>query len=154
MKNYIMVNGHKFETDDSLSPTTNFTQIEGQIYYYISGGGDIFSDVDSNTDASRTLYKVANYCTNKSLIEQRALHEILNRLLWRFNEMHGGDVQWDGDKEHFYIFYNEITNKYIVGCYAHVKAQGVIYFPSLKLAQEAIETVVKPFVAKHPDFVW
>ena len=39
MKNYIMFNGHKFETDDSLSPTTtNFTQIEGQIYYYISGG--------------------------------------------------------------------------------------------------------------------
>lgn len=154
MKNYIMFNGHKFETDDSLSPTTNFTQTEGQIYYYISGGGDIFSDVDSNTDASRTLYKVANYCTNKSLLEQRVLHETLNRLLWRFNEMHGGDVQWDGDKEHFYIVYNKINNEYFVNYLIYEKTQGVIYFPSLKLAQEAIETVVKPFVAKHPDFVW
>lgn len=155
MKNYIMFNGHKFETDDSLSPTiTNFTQTEGQIYYYISGGGDIFSDVDSNTDASRTLYKVANYCTNKSLLEQRALHETLNRLLWRFSEMYGGDVGWNGENDHFYIVYNKINNEYLVSDCAYIKTQGAIYFPSVKRAEEAIETVVKPFVAKHPEFVW
>lgn len=68
--------------------------------------------------------------------------------------MHGGDVQWDGDKEHFYIVYNKINNEYFVNYLIYEKTQGVIYFPSLKLAQEAIETVVKPFVAKHPDFVW
>lgn len=160
--NYIMLDGQKFKLDDSfiellrvICKNTFMRQEEEQIYYYISAAGDVFSGKESDSEPDRKLYAVGNYCTNKSLMEQRALHETLNRLLWRFNEMYGGgDVQWDGDNNHFYIFYNEITNNYLVGCYAHVKTQGVIYFSSEKLAQEAIETIVKPFVAKHPEFVW
>lgn len=158
--NYIVLNNKKYELDETLSAIikdaikSSFTQVEGQTYYYMSGGGNIFSDIDYNTDASRALYKVANYCTNKFLLEQRALHETLNRLLWRFNEIYGGDVEWNGKNDHFYIVYNEINNEYLVSDCAYMKTQGVIYFPSMKRAQEAIETVVKPFVAAHPDFVW
>lgn len=103
--NYIVLNNKKYELDETLSAIIKdaikspFTQVEGQTYYYMSaGGGNIFSDIDYNTDASRALYKVANYCTNKFLLEQRALHETLNRLLWRFNEIYGGDVEWNGKK--------------------------------------------------------
>lgn len=158
--NYIVLNNKKYELDETLSAIIKdaikspFTQVEGQTYYYMSGGGNIFSDIDYNTDASRLLHKVANYCTNKSLLEQRALHETLNRLLWRFSEMYGGDIGWNGENDHFYIVYNKINNEYLVSDCAYMKTQGVIYFPSMKRAQEAIETVVKPFVAEHPDFVW
>lgn len=158
--NYIVLNNKKYELDETLSAIIKdvikspFTQVEGQTYYYMSGGGNIFSDIDYNTDASRILYKVANYCTNKFLLEQRALHETLNRLLWRFSEMYGGDVEWNEEKDHFYIVYNKINNEYLVSDCAYMKTQGVIYFPSIRCAQEAIETVVKPFVAEHPNFVW
>lgn len=62
-------------------------------------------------------------------------------------------MEWKKN-DHFYIVYNEINNEYLVSDCAYMKTQGVIYFPSMKRAQEAIETVVKPFVAAHPDFVW
>lgn len=163
--NYIMLDGQKFKLDDSfvklLRGITNdenkinvFTQHEKQVYYYISVAGDVFSGRESDSEPDRKLYSVGNYCTNKSLMEQRALHETLNRLLWRFNEMHGGDVQWDGDNLHAYIVYNRINGEYSISNYSYIKTQGAIYFPSVKRAEEAIETVVKPFVAKHPEFVW
>lgn len=170
MENYIILDGKKFEMEDSLvellrgvvkkevekeKEKSPFTRVsKGENFWYISIVGTPYLGTDFGNKVDDSCYNTANYCTDKELMEQRALHETLNRLLWRFNEMHGGDVQWDGDNQHFYIFYNEITNNCLVSSYAHVKAQGVIYFPSEKLAQEAIETVVKPFVAKHPDFVW
>ena len=163
--NYIMLDGQKFKLDDSfvklLRGITNdenkinvFTQHEKQIYYYISAAGDVFSGRESDSEPDRKLYSVGNYCTNKSLMKQRALHETLNRLLWRFSEMYGGDVGWNEENDHFYIVYNKINNEYLVSDCAYMKTQGVIYFPSIECAQEAIEIVVKPFVAAHPDFVW
>lgn len=165
MENYIMLDDQKFKLDDSLvellrgvvkekEEVSPFAREEGKAYYYISEFGSTTFSAENKMRIDDTRYNVGNYCTDEKLMEQRALHETLNRLLWRFNEMHGGDVQWDGDNQHFYIFYNEVTNNYLVSCYAHVKTQGVIYFPSVELAQEAIETIVKPFIAKHPDFVW
>ena len=168
MDNYIMLDGRKFKIDEKNSMLLRavvdeknkekknpFERVktDKEIYFYMNDWGCVEEDFDDDFE-DKPRYNVANYCTDKGLMIQRALHEILNRLLWRFNEIHGGDVQWDGDNDHFYIVYNKINNEYSVSNYTYMKTQGVIYFPSLKLAQEAIETVVKPFVAEHPDFVW
>lgn len=34
------------------------------------------------------------------------------------------------------------------------KQLGTIYFSTKEKAQQAIEDVVEPFMAEHPDFVW
>lgn len=170
MENYIMLDGKKFEMEDSLvellrgvvkeevekeKEKSPFTRVsKGENFWYISIVGTPYLGTDFGNKVDDGCYNTANYCMDKKLMEQRALHETLNRLLWRFSEIHGGDVQWDGNNDHFYIVYNKINNEYLTRDCACTKAQGVIYFPSVKLAQEAIETIVKPFVAKHPDFVW
>lgn len=165
MENYIMLDGQKFKLDDSLvellrgvvkekEEVSPFAREDGQAYYYISEFGSTTFSAENKTRIDDTRYNVGNYCTDEKLMEQRALHETLNRLLWRFNEMHSGDVQWTCDYDHFCIVYNKINNEYLVKDCAYGKAQGAVYFPSAKRAQEAIETIVKPFVAKHPDFVW
>lgn len=170
MENYVMLDNRKFEINDSFAELLRgvirekiekekeknpFTRVSiGEDYWYISREGIPYIDKDSGHRTDDNCYNIANYCTDKKLMEQRALHETLNRLLWRFNEIHGGDVQRDGDNNHFYIVYNKINNEYLVKDCAYGRAQGTICFPSAKRAQEAIETIVKPFVAKHPDFVW
>ncbi len=136
-----MLDGRKFEIDEKNSlllravvdnekkvKETPFARMYDKEYYFIRSDGRVEVETESNNFCDDEHHKVANYCADRELMCQRALHETLNRLLWRFSETHGGD--------------------------AYGKIQGVIYFPSLKLAQEAIETVVKPFVDKHPDFVW
>lgn len=166
MENYIMLDGQKFEIDEKnllllravvgeqKEKEKLFTREEGQIYYYISGFGSVSFSTENEMRTDDNRYEVGNYCTDEKLMEQRALHETLNRLLWRFSEMYGGDVGWNGENDHFYIVYNKINNEYLVSDCAYMKTQGVIYFPSIRRAQEAIEIVVKPFVAAHPDFVW
>lgn len=170
MENYIILDGKKFEMEDSLvellrgvvkkevekeKEKSPFTRVsKGENFWYISIVGTPYLGTDFGNKVDDSCYNTANYCTDKELMEQRALHETLNRLLWRFSEIHGGDVQWDGDKNHSCIVYNKINNKYSVRICNYEKIQGAIYFPSVKLAQEAIETVVKPFMAKHPNFVW
>lgn len=168
MENYIMLDGQKFEINGSFAEQLRgiireekekkmscFTRVsKGESYWYISREGIPHIDKDRGWQEDDDCYNTANYCTDKELMEQRALHETLNRLLWRFNEMHGGDVQWDGDNDHAYIIYDKINGEYSFSYCACIKTQGTIYFPSAKRAQEAIETVIKPFVAEHPDFVW
>lgn len=167
MKNYIMLDGRKFEINEKNSLLLRvtvgeeikekeplFARMYDKEYYFIRSDGRVEIKTESNSFCDVERHKVANYCADRELMCQRALHETLNRLLWRFSEMHGGDVSWDGDNDHAYIIYDKINNEYSFSYCDRIKTQGTIYFPSAKCAQEAIETIVKPFVAEHPDFVW
>lgn len=81
-----------------------------------------------------------------------ALHETLNRLLWRYREVWDKDSPWDGHHQHWYITKNndEITVEFTIrDC-----VQGAIYFSLADNAVDAIEKIVKPFIEEHPDFVW
>lgn len=164
MENYIVFDGRKFGVTDSFvealrglvkeKEESPFAQIYDKPYYFITSCGDIDVNNDSNGFTDDNRHRVANYCADEKLMRQRALHETLNRLLWRFNEMHGGDVRWDGENCHFYIVYNKIDNEYRVCDYTYMKPQGVICFSSKEFANRAIDKIVKPFVAEHPDFMW
>jgi hypothetical protein len=88
-------------------------------------------------------------------MEQRALQETLNRLLWRFSMEHDGDkIDWS----------NRITLKYFISydnsesCFStdwHAIGKSCnIYFHTRAIAQQAIEEIVKPFITEHPEFRW
>mgnify|MGYP004454132579 CR=1 FL=1 len=161
MKNYIMLDGRKFEIDEKNSMLLRavvgeekeekknpFIREDGQIYYYISGFGSVAfsSECGMNTDDNR--YEVGNYSTDEKLMEQRALHETLDRLLWRFSEANGGEGEkfrwyiWR-DADDFHVDYNVIK-----------KNQGTVYFSSGEIAKRALEEIVRPFMVEHPEFVW
>ena len=131
-----------------------FGRVRNERYFLINGSGRVSTmSSDTNSLTEDELYAIGNYCRDKGLMEQRALHETLNRLLWRYSETHGGDAPWDGRQAHFYI-YREIDPKLCTCMTYRYKEQGAVYFREVETAQAAIEEVVKPFLEAHPEFVW
>lgn len=78
----------------------------------------------------------------------------LNRLLWRYSETHGGDNSWETTDNYHYVICCGAASELTVTYFVMAKAQGVVYFKDEKTAWSAIEEVVKPFLAEHPEFVW
>ena len=101
-------------------------------------------------------FNTANYCRDKAIMEQRALHETLNRLLWRYSETHGGENAWDSQniQAHFYIYLDTQNSVLYVSYNDAYHVEGVVYFEEEYIAENAITEVVKPFMAAHPEFVW
>lgn len=164
--NYIMLNGKRIDlTDEQVekifpkneeveaAKKSPFERVKrGKEYFYINGLGEVSNSFDYDWDADKLTFKCANYCTDKAMMQQRALHETLNRLLWRYSEEHGGDSEWDDKNDHWSIVCSHVN---IDPVFVNVtKENGTVYFKDKKIAQSAIEEIVKPFMAQHPDFVW
>lgn len=131
------------------------TQIHKQFYYInLIGQVEYFEDIRGNL--SDKLFNVANYCTDKKLMEQRALHETLNRLLWRFSMENDGDkINWNNiDQRKYLIYFDHESNKFSVTDYRFMKVDGCVYFYSKSIAQKAIDEIVRPFMRRNPDFIW
>lgn len=131
-----------------------FERFDNEVYYFLDECGESLQRIDVGDYVDDKVYAIANYCRDEKMMKQRALHETLNRLLWRYSETHGGDLPWGSiDNEHYFIFHglaHGIETSYCIG----MKLQGVVYFKDAATAQAAIEEVVKPFLAEHPEFKW
>ena len=164
MENYIVINGKKAELtkeqlialDIEVEKEDPFEMKNADYYYFIGGAGNIIYDYPSNIPLTKLRYNVGNYCTDKVLMEQRALHETLNRLLWRYSMQHDGDeINWfDAEQSKYYIYYNALEKKYKVANNQYCVSEGKVYFISIKVAEDAIEEIVKPFIKQHPEFEW
>lgn len=161
MKNYIMIDDVKIPLTDEQVEMINknrspFQRLNNHdSYYYITDVGEcwIINDTLDNMDDKR--YEVGNYCSDKKLMSQRALHETLSRLLWRFSIQNGeGENPWDNNNCHYYIYFSVLRRNFEIGGSKLMKNEGVIYFRTEDLAKIAIEEIVKPFLKEHPDFVW
>lgn len=126
-----------------------------QRYYSISHQGKIVEEYEHETVIDLNLYNVANYCANKELMQQRALHEILDRLLWRFSMENDGDkIDWGNNYQSKYrIVFNCQNYNFVIESNQYIKNDRN-YFYSRKTAERAIEEIIKPFMKEHPDFVW
>lgn len=161
MENYIVINGKKAElTKEQLEKLgirvekDIFNPKEGEVYCCINGYGCLEIGPYANKTLSESYKEVANCCTDESIMRQRAWHEILHRLLWRFSMQNGGDEMiWNTCKVKFYIFYDREEKEFDIGSMFVNKSMD-IYFVSKDVAQEAIDTIVKPFMKQNPDFVW
>ena len=100
MENYIMLDGRKFKIDEKNSmllravvdkekteKKTSFERMYDEEYYFIKSDGGVEVETESNSFCDDEHHKVANYCADRELMCQRALHETLNRLLWRYREV-------------------------------------------------------------------
>ncbi len=132
-----------------------FKRVEcGVPYYYITSYGISKNFIEDQDDIDDRHFSIANYCTDKFLMEQRALHETLNRLLWRYSEEHGGDSEWNGTNHHWFIYKNERDGLIEVCLNDAANTFGTPYFHSKGDAMGAIRDIVDPFMREHPEFVW
>lgn len=157
MTNYICINGNKTElTEEQLKqlgieiPKANpFTRAKkGVKYFTIMQDGTVDWHYENMDAFDRKYFNIANYCADESLMEQRALHEILNRLLWRYSMEHGGDKieRRDG------VYAIKYIEDDILVVYGNFCTIGVVTFNTKEVTENAIEEIIKPFMKAHPEF--
>lgn len=156
--NYIMLNGKKLPlTEEQVKLLTEDDKPfdrgnVGDVYYFIDDFGVVRESADFMNEYDDRLFAVANACRDEEIMKRRAMHETLNRLLWRYSEQHGGDAEWNNENGHYCIAVIDCTVQ--INFYVYRKMAGTVYFKDRDTAQAAIEDVVEPFLAEHPDFVW
>lgn len=162
MENYIVINGKKAELTKEqmkqlgLIKDSPFDRVEkGKNYYSIDSSNGIIPLGEINTLANKVHYETANYCTNRNLLQQRAWHETLDRLLWRFSCKNGGlDIDWDNlSQTKYQITYQEDSGDFKV-CEMHYTHATGTYFISKEIAKRAITEIIHPFLAEYPNFRW
>lgn len=159
MENYICINGKKAELTEEqmkalgivLPNSSPFAMERDKKFYFISSYGSV---TESDSNANRiNRYEVGNYCTDESIMKKRALHETLNRLLWRYAMEHGANkMDWDNENEcKYYLYFNMNSHIWSVG---HTNSSFYFdaYFHTKESAENAIEEIIKPFMEAHPDF--
>ena len=160
-ENYIMINGGKLElTPEQVAALTAepvkddpFERRIDREYCCICCDGKIERAIDEYDTLDNDCYAVANYCRDEEKMKQRALHETLDRLLWRYSEQHGGDPNWDRRNAHWNVCRSTKTGEWRADGWSIDKYSGP-YFRSEAAAEAAIREVVEPFCAAHPEFVW
>lgn len=163
MDNYIMLNGKKIPlTDEQIKliqadepKKSPFDRAEnGDVIYYLSYDFEVRGTAESKCSSDDLCYNCANYCTDKDIMEQHALHMKLNNLLWRYSMTHSGEGIEFGpfSAQKYYIAYDAGEKEFYTDWNDSIKCVGAIYFDSEETAEAAIEEIVKPFIAEHPDF--
>ena len=152
MTNYICINGKKAElTEEQMKalgievPKANpFKRVKDKTKYWVihaTGVVDWHYDIDDSCDNDH--FNTANYCTDKAILEQRALHETLSRLLWRYSMEHGGEgkvtIAYEPEK-------NRFTKQVVVYNYLEPS------FKTVETAEDAIKEIIEPFMKAHPEF--
>lgn len=172
MENYIMLDGEIIILDEqkaallrlgrNIGPKNVEEDKKGPFekvnsnstYFYINDYGIIEEDYDTYPE-DEYRREVANYYTDKSLMIQRALHETLNRLLWRFSMENGeGENPFDCNNAHYRIYWSYDHKSFDICCSRTIKSSDSVYFPTKELANQAIDKIIKPFMKEHPEFVW
>lgn len=162
MENYICINGKKAELTEEqmkalgieLPKASPFSRnkINYDKYYYIGSEGSVYSECDNHGNFNDSQFDAANYCTDKAIMEQRALHETLNRLLWRYSMEHDGDKINLNNNSVFRFAIKKTSSGAWNTFPTNGKLFGVPMFTTLKVAENAIEEIIKPFMEKHPEF--
>lgn len=164
-ENYIVINGKKAElTEEQLKQLEQlgiklknnpFERVEkGEVYSLVDYNGYATSCVDQRWPCDDDSFDCHNYFNDKMFANQVALHQLLYRKLLKFVYDNGyEDVEWNGQRDHWYIYYDFADNKFDTDPDDAFKHQGV-YFSSADGANRAIKEVIEPFIKEHPDFVW
>lgn len=172
--NKIIIDGKEYELSDELAEKIKaevaeqemerkmasdpFARMRSDDYHFITAEGSVCTGCETGMIADDERYEAGNYCHDKGLMEQRALHETLNRLLWRFQKEN--DRNDTGHIPNQYVILSMdgmpfITNlPTVCDWFLGPRLFGVTYFGNKGVAERAIEEVVKPFMAAHPEFVW
>lgn len=168
MENYLMLDGKKIEIGAELAEMLAqavkqepekgdpFARaLNGEQYFYIGADGTAAATREEGYTFDSHCFSVANYCTDPELMERRALHETLNRLLWRYSEQHGRGAEWGSvEANHYSLYLDALNDKWRIQGTAVCIDPGVVYFRDARTAQAAIKEIVEPFMEAHPEFVW
>lgn len=159
---YLVVDGVKIPlTEDQIAmikgagaqaKKTAFSRAkEGETYWLISDNCVVEQAYEAGFDEDEERFECANYCTDKRLIEERAIREELSRRLWRFSMENGGEeIDWEDFSQGKYRILIHFTQESIeceIIQNVMDKSLNEVHFVSVNAARRAIKEVVEPFCA-------
>ena len=167
MDNYIVINGKKAELTDKqlrqlginveVKKETPFTRHPDKPYWSINAMNVVTSQKERNDSFDNSTYEVVNHFNEYKFAEQVALHQLLYRKLLKYayeNDAFANDWTDLNSRKFFLSMDVSKNNKLYVDWNYKIKHDCSVYFNSSKVAEQAIEDVVKPFMKEHPEFVW
>lgn len=167
MENYIVINGKKAElTKEQLKQlgieveekrNSPFDRVSGsESYYFISAEDNIDITSEAYIEVDQLYFDNANYFNDTDFANQVMLHQQLYRKLLKYAyDNNAEDREWDkaSVNSHYFIYFDSAKGHFVVGDNHYCHSQS-IYFSSENVAKQAIQDVVEPFLAEHPEFVW
>lgn len=174
MENYIMLDGKKIvlteeqvaqlRNDDSASYVPSrfnpCDRTKGSYWYCMDDRKSLVSVEirDTHEHFDNELYDgVANYFNDEDFARHVALNMLLYRKLlqYAYNNDLVDDKPWDGATPHAFIA-QYIAGQFAISYIWTTKSPCTVYFKSEVAAKMALENVVQPFIAEHPNFrvVW
>ena len=159
---YLVVDGVKIPlTEDQIAmikgtgaqaKKTAFSRAkEGETYWLICDNCMVEEAYEAGFGEDEERFECANYCTDRHLIEERAIREELSRRLWRFSMENGGEeINWEDLSQIKYRIYIDFMDKLIkwkVIQNTYCKSLNEVYFVDEDIAQRAIKEIIEPFCA-------
>ena len=166
MTNYICINGKKAELTEEQMKALGIELPKAKnpferankrgTYYVINKYGHLEELHEGGDGLDNMALNIANYCTDRAIMEQRALHETLNRLLWRYSMEHDGDkIDWScRNTKKYFIYYNHANGNYGIDSKYDYNFVTDVYFYRYEIAENAIKEIIEPFMKAHPEFKW
>lgn len=163
MKNNITVNMENLSTEErkqliSLVEKSNQPKPKnrwrancGEHYYTIFSDGYIDRPCENNQSVDNLRYKLGNYFETpeevKCELEKRLVYQQLKDYAIKHND---GEVNWtDENQIKYYISYSSRSNSLLIDwCKVRINMYN-IYFTSLEIAQNAIETIGEDRIKKY-----
>ena len=159
-KNYIVINGKKAElTEEQLKALG--IKIESDDNPFADGTEKYVETVVEPGGVDRVLNNPSLVYSglafkDKDFAKQVVLHQLLYRKLLKYaceNDAFAND--WlDLNSVKYLISKHTGSNKIVVDFNYEIKHSNVVYFTDKKVAEQAIEDVILPFMVEHPEFVW
>ena len=163
-ENYLIIEGIKVPlTDEQVAmikrtsvlkskEKSSFSRVEKkESYWLIDIDGTINQTYESGCEEDDKLFSCANYCSDKELIEERAIREELSRLLWRFSMENGSkDIDWEDPNRFKYsicIYFDGESLKWEIGKSIKCKCLNEVFFIDEDTTRRAIREIVEPFCA-------
>ena len=163
-ENYLIIEGIKVPLTDEqvamikgtgalkLKEKSPFSRVKkNDPYWFIHIDGTITQTYELESEADDNQFSCANYCSDKELIEERAIREELSRLLWRFSMENGSkDIDWEDPNRFKYsicIYFDGESLKWEIGKSIKCKCLNEVFLIDEDTARRAIREIVEPFCA-------
>lgn len=167
MDNYIMINGKKLELteeqlkqlgiEDDEKRNSPFDRVSiSESYYFIHSSDNVNCAIEDCPEVDHHYFDNANYFNDTDFANQVMLHQQLYRKLLKYAyDNNAEDREWDkaSVNSHYFIYFDSAKGHFVVGDNHYCHSQS-IYFSSENVAKQAIQDVVEPFLAEHPEFIW
>lgn len=122
-------------------PLTGWERVgENESYYNISSNCYVEKLIEERCMEDKYYYEDANYFSTEEKAEEIDFKQTLFRKLQRFSDENGGsEIDWNGNKRQYYIFYNYFKDAFSVSSIGYLRDFGQVYFVSRAVAEKAIE---------------